>query len=73
MFLMYTSVIKPTFDFLFALLGLIILSPIFLLVTVFLCVANEGKPFFVQPRPGKNGKVFKIVKFKTMNDKKDPS
>lgn len=73
MFLMYTAVLKPTFDFLFALLGLIILSPIFLLVTLFLGIANEGKPFFVQPRPGKKGKVFKIVKFKTMNDKKDAS
>jgi lipopolysaccharide/colanic/teichoic acid biosynthesis glycosyltransferase len=34
-------------------------------------IANQGKPFFIQPRPGKNGKVFNIIKFKTMNDRKD--
>ncbi|MEC4004414.1 sugar transferase [Flavobacterium sp. SUN052] len=68
---MYKSIIKPFFDFFSALIGLIILSPVFLLVTVFLFVANEGKPFFFQLRPGKNGKIFKIVKFKTMNDRKD--
>lgn len=68
---MYKSIIKPFFDFISALIGLILLSPIFVLVTVFLFIANQGKPFFFQLRPGKNGKVFKIIKFKTMNDKKD--
>lgn len=68
---MYPNVIKPFFDFLSALIGLVLLSPLFLLVTVFLFVANNGRPFFFQLRPGKNGKVFKIVKFKTMNDSKD--
>lgn len=68
---MYPSIIKPFFDFLFALFGLIFLSPVFLLVAVFLYFANDGKPFFFQLRPGKNGKIFKIVKFKTMNDKRD--
>jgi undecaprenyl phosphate N,N'-diacetylbacillosamine 1-phosphate transferase len=58
-------------DFVAALIGLLLLSPIFLLVTIWLYFANEGKPFFFQSRPGKNGKVFKIIKFKTMNDKKD--
>jgi lipopolysaccharide/colanic/teichoic acid biosynthesis glycosyltransferase len=38
---------------------------------VFLAIANDGKPFFIQRRPGKNGKIFSIVKFKTMNDRKD--
>ena len=42
-----------------------------MVITVLLFFANNGKPFFFQPRPGKNGKIFKIVKFKTMNDKKD--
>jgi len=69
--LMYKSIIKPFFDFISALIGLILLSPVFVLVTIFLFIANQGKPFFFQLRPGKNGKVFKIVKFKTMNDKKD--
>lgn len=68
---MYQSFFKRVLDFVAALIGLIILSPIFIAVTVFLYFANEGKPFFFQLRPGKNGKIFKIVKFKTMNDKKD--
>ena len=68
---MYPSIIKPFFDFLSALLGFILLSPIFLLVTILLFFANNGKPFFFQLRPGKNGKIFTIIKFKTMNDKKD--
>ena len=68
---MYTAIIKPFFDFLSAVLGFILLSPIFLLVTILLFFANSGKPFFFQLRPGKNGKIFTIIKFKTMNDKKD--
>lgn len=68
---MYKSTIKPTFDFLAALIGLLLLSPIFLLVMIALAFANSGKPFFFQKRPGKNERIFSIVKFKTMNDKKD--
>jgi undecaprenyl phosphate N,N'-diacetylbacillosamine 1-phosphate transferase len=68
---MYKSFYKRKFDFLAALLGLIFLSPIFFIVTIGLYFANQGKPFFFQSRPGKNGVVFKIIKFKTMNDKKD--
>ncbi|NNT72566.1 sugar transferase [Flavobacterium sp. IMCC34852] len=68
---MYQSLFKPLLDFLAAVIGLVLLSPIFLLVTILLLVANNGKPFFTQQRPGKNGKIFKIIKFKTMNDKKD--
>jgi lipopolysaccharide/colanic/teichoic acid biosynthesis glycosyltransferase len=68
---MYKSIVKPIFDFSAAFLGFVILSPVFLVVTFLLFIANNGKPFFFQLRPGKNGKIFKIVKFKTMNDKKD--
>lgn len=68
---MYRLIIKRILDFLFSLIGLILLFPIFLIVTFFLIIANNGKPFFFQNRPGKKGKIFKIVKFKTMNDKKD--
>lgn len=68
---MYKSIVKPFFDFSAAFLGFIIVSPVFLIVTFLLFIANNGKPFFFQLRPGKNGKIFKIVKFKTMNDKKD--
>lgn len=68
---MYLKIVKPILDFLLAVIGFIILLPVFLLVTVLLFFANEGKPFFIQRRPGKNCKVFSIIKFKTMNDKKD--
>lgn len=68
---MYKNIIKPLFDFLAALTGLLLLSPIFLVVTIALYFANNGKPFFFQKRPGKNERIFNIIKFKTMNDKKD--
>lgn len=70
---MYKSVFKPVLDFLIALIGLLVLSPIFLFVMIALTIANNGKPFFFQPRPGRNEKVFKVIKFKSMNDKKDAS
>ncbi len=68
---MYKSYIKPLIDFFVSLLILIIAFPVLALVTLFLYFANNGKPFFLQLRPGKNGKIFTIIKFKTMNDKKD--
>ena len=68
---MYKSFIKPFFDIMSSFMGLILLLPLFLIITIFLYFANDGQPFFFQSRPGKNGKVFKIIKFKTMNDKKD--
>ena len=68
---MYKTIIKPIFDFLSSLIGLLVLSPIFLLVWMGLAVANNGKPFFYQRRPGKDERIFTIIKFKTMNDKRD--
>jgi len=68
---MYKNVFKRSLDFLAASIGFILLSPVFIIVTIGLFFANQGKPFFFQQRPGKNGKSFTIVKFKTMNDKKD--
>lgn len=68
---MYKNLIKRAGDFIIALIGILILSPIFIIVVVGLYFANNGKPFFFQSRPGKDGRVFKIIKFKTMNDKKD--
>lgn len=62
---------KRLLDFILSLIGFILLLPIFLFITLFLTIANSGKPFFIQQRPGKNNKIFKVVKFKTMNDKKD--
>lgn len=68
---MYKSFIKRSIDFTIGFLGLLILSPVFIVVTIGLYVANNGKPFFFQARPGLNDKIFKIIKFKTMNDKRD--
>lgn len=68
---MYKSFFKPFIDGIAASFGLLLLSPIILVATMGLYFANQGKPFFFQLRPGLNGKIFKIVKFKTMNDKKD--
>jgi lipopolysaccharide/colanic/teichoic acid biosynthesis glycosyltransferase len=68
---MYKKYFKRFLDFLAALAGLFLLIPIFIVVTIGLFFANNGKPFFFQTRPGKNEKLFRIVKFKTMNDKKD--
>lgn len=68
---MYKTFWKRILDLLIASLILIILSPVFLAVLVLLFIANQGKPFFYQQRPGKNERLFKIIKFKTMNDKKD--
>jgi undecaprenyl phosphate N,N'-diacetylbacillosamine 1-phosphate transferase len=62
---------KRIMDFILSLLGIVVLSPLFIVITVILYIANDGKPYFIQRRPGKHGVVFKIVKFKTMNDRKD--
>ncbi|MBZ9777705.1 sugar transferase [Psychroflexus sp. CAK8W] len=67
---MYQNLIKPLLDFLTALIGLLVLSPIFIIVTLLLAIANQGKPFFFQQRPGQYERIFKIIKFKTMNDKR---
>lgn len=68
---MYESLIKPFFDKLLALLVLILASPIFIPVIILLGFTNDGKVWFVQQRPGYRGKIFRVIKFKTMNDKKD--
>lgn len=68
---MYKKVFKQIIDFIIALIAIIVLSPVFILVIICLYLANKGTPFFFQDRPGLNEKVFKIIKFKTMNDKKD--
>jgi undecaprenyl phosphate N,N'-diacetylbacillosamine 1-phosphate transferase len=65
---MYKHFLKPLCDFLIALFLLFILSPIIILTAVFLFLANHGKIFFFQQRPGLNSKPFWIIKFKTMKD-----
>lgn len=69
---MYKQFLKRFFDFLCAFITLIILFPVLIVITFWLHFANKGAgAFFTQQRPGKNGRIFKIVKFKTMNDNKD--
>lgn len=69
---MYKHFLKRFFDFWIALIALICISPILIVVTIWLHFANKGAgAFFFQERPGKNGKIFKVIKFKTMTDEKD--
>jgi undecaprenyl phosphate N,N'-diacetylbacillosamine 1-phosphate transferase len=68
---MYQTFIKPAFDFFVALVAFVVLFPVFLIIALLLYIANQGKPFFFQARPGKNGEIFRVIKFKTMNDLKD--
>ena len=69
---MYKDFWKRVIDFILSLLTLAILWPILLVITIWLHFANKGAgAFFLQERPGKNGKIFKVVKFKTMTDERD--
>ena len=69
---MYRNGIKRFLDFWIALIALVCISPILLIVSIWLHFANKGAgAFFFQERPGLHGKVFKIVKFKTMTDERD--
>lgn len=67
----YRNFFKRLIDFFVSLTGFIILLPVLIILTILLAIANNGKPFFFQQRPGKNEKVFRVIKFKTMNDKRD--
>ena len=69
---MYKHFFKRFFDFWIALIALIVISPILLVVTIWLHFANKGAgAFFFQERPGKDAKIFKVIKFKTMTDERD--
>ena len=69
---MYRNFFKRFFDFWIALIALIVLSPVLIVVTIWLHFANKGAgAFFFQERPGKNAKIFKVIKFKTMTDERD--
>lgn len=69
---MYKNFVKRFIDFWIALIALICLSPLLLIITVWLHFANKGAgAFFLQERPGLNGKIFRVLKFKSMNDKRD--
>lgn len=69
---MYKSFFKRFLDFLLSLIGLFVLSPLFIVLSIFLYFANEGAGvFFTQIRPGRNEKMFRLIKFKSMTDKRD--
>lgn len=69
---MYKHFFKRVFDFFISLIAVICISPLLLVVTIWLHLANKGAgAFFTQERPGKNGKIFKVIKFKTMTDARD--
>ena len=68
---MYKHFFKRLFDFLISLVAIVILSPFFILFTPLVAIAMGGNPFFVQYRPGKKGKIFKLIKYRSMTNKKD--
>ena len=68
---MYVKIIKPFFDFTLSMIGVILLLPAYILIFILLLIGKTRKPLFIQLRPGKNKKVFKILKFRTMTDDKD--
>lgn len=73
---MYAKFLKRILDFVLSLLAILVLSPVFLVLTILGAVKMKGNPFFTQPRPGKKGKdgkerIFKLVKFRTMTNAKD--
>ncbi|SEH76209.1 sugar transferase [Epilithonimonas hominis] len=68
---MYKNILKPIFDYTFSFLLILILSPLLLLLIMLLYFFNQKNVFFFQSRPGKNERVFQIIKFKTMTDEKD--
>lgn len=70
---MYKHFFKPLLDKIFAIIALVLLSPILLIVILLLAIINKGDVFFVQKRPGLKGKIFSIIKLKTMNDKRGKS
>lgn len=68
---MYKKCFKRVIDFVLSLTALIILSPILLVLIILGSFFMRGNPFFTQERPGKDEKIFKLIKFRTMDDRKD--
>lgn len=69
---MYKNYLKRTFDLLLSLIGFILISPIFIILWIWLTIANKGAgALFFQERPGKEEKIFKVIKFKTMSEERD--
>ena len=68
---MYRNCFKRVFDFVLSLMALIILSPVFIVLIILGAIIMKGTPFFFQDRPGKDEKIFKLIKFRSMSNKKD--
>jgi undecaprenyl phosphate N,N'-diacetylbacillosamine 1-phosphate transferase len=68
---MYRHFFKRVIDLLLSTLAFLVLLPVFIVLTIVLFFANQGKPFFFQLRPGRNERIFRVIKFKTMNDRRD--
>lgn len=69
--MIYANYIKRALDFSLSLLALLVLSPLLILLTILGAAAMKGNPFFTQPRPGRNEKIFRLIKFRTMSNAKD--
>ena len=68
---MYAKYFKRMIDFILSLIALIVLSPVLVVLMILGAAFMRGNPFFTQPRPGKNEKIFKLIKFRTMDNRKD--
>lgn len=68
---MYAKYFKRIIDFILSFIALIVLSPVLVVLMILGAVFMRGNPFFTQPRPGKNEKIFKLIKFRTMDNRKD--
>jgi lipopolysaccharide/colanic/teichoic acid biosynthesis glycosyltransferase len=71
--MIYKRFFKRLIDFFASFFGILLISPLLLLLILLLTIANRGKVFFTQARPGKDEKIFRVIKFKTMNDRRDKS
>lgn len=67
----YAKIVKRILDFVFSFLAIVILSPFIILFSLIGAILMRGNPFFIQERPGKNEKIFKLIKFRTMTNRKD--
>ncbi len=69
----YCNIGKPVLDYVISVFILVLVLPLIILISGLLSIVNSGVPFFIQERAGKNGRAFKLIKFKTMTDEKDDS
>ena len=69
--LLYKVFFKRFYDIVLSAAAIIVLSPVLLVVTIVTAIKMKGNPFFVQKRPGKNGKIFSLIKFRSMTSEKD--